>query len=252
MLASATSMPSVSATIVGPRPAEPTIALSTRSAPDSATSRTSPSGPASTSPPVHASAARAAASGSLSAIRPHAVLARLRDQRLVRALGGEADELEAPRARARRRRAPGCRSSRSSRGSGAASSGDPVWQAVPQASAKPSRCRAGRPAPRARGGGPGRSPRRPSLPKIAVTWRSTRALGDEQRLGDRPVRLALGHQRRAPRARGSVSAVERLVLARAGRACARRPRGRARSRPRRPARTASVKRSTSATRSLSR
>src|SRR4051794_15682009 len=69
LLASATSMPSVSATIVGPRPAEPTMAFSTRSAPDSATSRTSPSGPASTSPPVQASAARAAASGSLMATR---------------------------------------------------------------------------------------------------------------------------------------------------------------------------------------
>jgi hypothetical protein len=69
LLASATSMPSVSATIVGPRPAEPTIALSTRSASDSATSRTSPSGPVSTSPRVQLSAARAAASPSDSAIR---------------------------------------------------------------------------------------------------------------------------------------------------------------------------------------
>ncbi len=69
LLASATSMPSVSATTVGPRPAEPTIALSTRSASDSATSRTSPSGPASTSPSVHASAARAAESPSPSAMR---------------------------------------------------------------------------------------------------------------------------------------------------------------------------------------
>ena len=94
LLASATSMPSVSATIVGPSPAEPTIALSTRSAPVSATRRTSPSGPASTSPSVHASAARAAASGSPSAIRCTPCASRLRDQRLVRALGGEADELE--------------------------------------------------------------------------------------------------------------------------------------------------------------
>src|SRR3954470_7612965 len=69
LFASATSMPSVSATIVGPRPAEPTIALSTRSAPDSATSCTRPSDPPSTSPPVHASAARAAALRSPSAIR---------------------------------------------------------------------------------------------------------------------------------------------------------------------------------------
>ena len=69
LLASARSMPSVSATMVGPRPAEPTIAFSTRSASEFATSSTRPSGPASTSPPVHASAARAAASGSESAIR---------------------------------------------------------------------------------------------------------------------------------------------------------------------------------------
>jgi hypothetical protein len=69
LLASATSMPSVSATIVGPSPAEPTIEFSTRSASDSATSRINPSGPRSTSPPVHASPARAAASGSVSATR---------------------------------------------------------------------------------------------------------------------------------------------------------------------------------------
>ena len=68
LLASATSMPSVRATIVGPRPAEPTIALSTRSAPDSATRLIRPSGPRRTSPAVHCSAARAAASSSLRAI----------------------------------------------------------------------------------------------------------------------------------------------------------------------------------------
>ena len=53
-------MPSPSVATVGPSPAEPTSAFSTRSAPDSTTSRTSPSGPLSTSPSVHASAARAA------------------------------------------------------------------------------------------------------------------------------------------------------------------------------------------------
>ena len=63
-------MPSPSVATVGPRPAEPTSAFSTRSAPDSTTSRTSPSGPPSTSPSVHASAARAAACASASAIRP--------------------------------------------------------------------------------------------------------------------------------------------------------------------------------------
>ena len=97
LLASATSMPSVSATIVGPRPAEPTIALSTRSAPDSATSRTRPSGPASTSPPVHDSAARAAASGSDSAIRRTPWAARLLDERLVGGAGGQPDQLELAR-----------------------------------------------------------------------------------------------------------------------------------------------------------
>src|SRR3954468_14625479 len=69
LLASARSMPSPSVATVGPRPAEPTSALSTRSAPDSMTSRTSPSGPVSTSPSVHASAARAPASMSATAMR---------------------------------------------------------------------------------------------------------------------------------------------------------------------------------------
>ena len=63
LLASATSMPSVSATIVGPRPAEPTIAFRTRSAPDAATSSRTPSSPASTRP-FQALAASRAASGS--------------------------------------------------------------------------------------------------------------------------------------------------------------------------------------------
>jgi len=44
LLASAKSMPSPSAAIVGTSPAEPTIAFSTRSAPLSVISRTSPSG----------------------------------------------------------------------------------------------------------------------------------------------------------------------------------------------------------------
>ena len=69
LLASARSIPSVRATIVGPSPAEPTIALSTRSASEPATSSTSPSAPPSTSPSVHASLARAAAASSDSAMR---------------------------------------------------------------------------------------------------------------------------------------------------------------------------------------
>ena len=70
LLASARSIPSPSVATVASRPAEPTIALSTMSQPDSVTSATRPSGPDRTSPPVHASAAWAAASGSASAIRP--------------------------------------------------------------------------------------------------------------------------------------------------------------------------------------
>ncbi len=61
LLASARSIPSPSAATVGPRPAEPTSALRTRSASASTTSRTRPSGPSSTWPSVHASPARAAA-----------------------------------------------------------------------------------------------------------------------------------------------------------------------------------------------
>jgi hypothetical protein len=49
---------------VGSNPAEPTIAFRTMSHSQSAISRTTPSGPASTSPSVQASLAWAAASGS--------------------------------------------------------------------------------------------------------------------------------------------------------------------------------------------
>ena len=94
LLASATSIPSPSATIVGPSPAEPTIALSTRSAPDSATSRTRPSGPASTSPLGPRLGGARGGVGVGERDPRHAVGARLRDQRLVGALGGQADELE--------------------------------------------------------------------------------------------------------------------------------------------------------------
>ena len=68
LLARARSIPSPSAATVGPRPAEPTRAFRTRSASDSTTSRTSPSGPPRTRPSVHVSEARAAESTSASAI----------------------------------------------------------------------------------------------------------------------------------------------------------------------------------------
>ena len=73
---------------------EPTIALSTRSAPDSATSCTSPSAPPSTSPAVHASAARAAASRVGQRDAAHAVRARLPTSASHGRSGGQADELE--------------------------------------------------------------------------------------------------------------------------------------------------------------
>src|SRR3954464_7273913 len=69
LLARARSMPSPSVATVGPSPTEPTSALSTRSASDSITRVIRPAGPVSTSPSVHASAARAAASRSASAMR---------------------------------------------------------------------------------------------------------------------------------------------------------------------------------------
>ena len=68
LLARATSIPSVRATTVGPRPAAPTIPLRTRSAPDSATSSRTPSSPSSTRP-SQAERARSAASGSARATR---------------------------------------------------------------------------------------------------------------------------------------------------------------------------------------
>ncbi len=94
LLASARSIPSVSATIVGPSPAEPTIAFSTRSASEPATSSTSPSGPASTSPSVQRSAAAAAASRSDRAIRRTPWARACSTSALMGGAGGQADDLE--------------------------------------------------------------------------------------------------------------------------------------------------------------
>ena len=91
LLASATSMPSLSATIVGPRPAEPTIALRTRSAPDSATSRASPSGPLRTSVVLGGARGRVGV-GQREPL--HAVLAGERQQRVRPAVGAQPDQLE--------------------------------------------------------------------------------------------------------------------------------------------------------------
>ena len=93
LLASARSIPSPSVATVGPRPAEPTSALRTMSAPESTTSATRPSAPSSTSP-LKSARALAAASGSVSAIRVTRELARLRDELLPAALRAQPDELE--------------------------------------------------------------------------------------------------------------------------------------------------------------
>ncbi len=69
LLARARSMPSPSAAIVGPRPAEPIKPFSTRSQSVSVISSISPSAPASTSPSVHSSDALAALDSSASAMR---------------------------------------------------------------------------------------------------------------------------------------------------------------------------------------
>src|SRR3954469_16729232 len=69
LLASARSIPSPSDATVGPRPADPMSAFSTRSHSVPVISSTRPSAPASTSPPVQPSAARAAAASSASAMR---------------------------------------------------------------------------------------------------------------------------------------------------------------------------------------
>ena len=131
LLASATSIPSVSATIVGPSPAEPTIALSTRSAPGLGHEPHEPLGPG-----EHL-AARPRLGGAGGGVGVpqrdpvDAVGARLRDQRLVRSAPRDSPtSSNASGARATTSSA-WCRSSPSSRGSGAASSGDPVWHGPP-------------------------------------------------------------------------------------------------------------------------
>ena len=94
LLASATSMPSVSATIVGPRPAEPTIALSTRSAPRLGDEADQALGAA------QDLALRPLLGGAGGGVRVaerdprHAVLGGLRDQRVWPRAGGQPDDLE--------------------------------------------------------------------------------------------------------------------------------------------------------------
>ena len=139
LFASATSMPSPSAATVGPSPAEPTSPFSTRSAPDSATSRTTPSAP-------DKDLAAAPRRGGLGRRRlvgeadpPHAELLRLRQEALPAAGGRQADDLRGRRC-GRPRRAPARRSTRSSRGSQAFSW---TWKCR-QAGASQRRCH-GRP-----------------------------------------------------------------------------------------------------------
>ena len=84
--------------------------------PDSATSRTRPSGPGEHLAVGPRLGGARGGVGVAERDPPDAVLARLRDQRLPGALGGQADELELAAGARRRRRAPACRSSRWSRG----------------------------------------------------------------------------------------------------------------------------------------
>ena len=94
LLASARSMPSPSVATVGPSPAEPTSALSTRSGWDSSTRRTSPSAPdehLAVGPRLGGARARVGV-GQRDA--RHAVRAGLGDQRLPGPLRAQADELE--------------------------------------------------------------------------------------------------------------------------------------------------------------
>ena len=86
-------MPSVSATIVGPRPAAPTTAFSTRSGLDWTISSRTPSSPASTWPP-HAEAARSADSGSASATAGTPCSTRLLEQALPARVRREAGDLQ--------------------------------------------------------------------------------------------------------------------------------------------------------------
>ena len=121
LLASATSMPSVSATIVGPSPAEPDdrvehevgagLGDQPRRAPRG---RRAPRRRSRSPPRAPRRRGRSARSGARRARAP----ARSAPRASARRTGRRARR---PRERARRRRAPGCRSSRSSRGSGAAS-----------------------------------------------------------------------------------------------------------------------------------
>ncbi len=98
LLASARSIPSSAPTTSGPRPAEPTIALRTRSAPDSATSSHQALGPGEHLA-VGPRLGRPRGGVGVGQRDPaHAVRARLRDERLVRGARGQADELEARRA----------------------------------------------------------------------------------------------------------------------------------------------------------
>ena len=97
LLASARSMPSVSATIVGPSPAEPTIAFRTRSASDPGDELDQALGPAQ-HVPARPGLGRARGRVAVRQRDPaHAVRARLLDQRLVRGAGGQADDLELAR-----------------------------------------------------------------------------------------------------------------------------------------------------------
>ena len=113
LLASARSIPSPNAATVGPRPADPTRALSTRSQSPSVISSTSPSGRPEPRPRTMLGGPRSGIR-SARATRIDAVTGGLVDEQFEALRCGETHHLELGAA-LRSRRAPACRSSRSSR-----------------------------------------------------------------------------------------------------------------------------------------
>ena len=200
LLASATSMPSVSATIVGPEAGgaddrvEHEVGAGLGDEPDE------PLGPGehlAVRPRLGGARGGVGVAERDPVARRGRGPARSAPRASARRTGRRARR---PPARAPRRRAPACRSSRSSRGSGAASSGDPVWHGVPRRELSLATC-AGRPGRRARAGGRGRS-------RAGRACRRSRSRGARprarRRTASRRSRGSSGPRpsARAPRARG--------------------------------------------------
>ena len=200
LLASATSMPSVSATIVGPEPGRADDRVEHEVGAGLGDEPHEPLGPGEHLAVGPRLGGARGGVGVAERDPVDAVRARLRDQRLVRALGGEADELE--RLGRARDDVERLRADRAGR----AEDQEPLHPATQCGTAflrRPAKAlgaqirqdREHAPVVVA-GRGAGRS-----LPKIAVTWRSTARSETNSVSEIAAVRPALGHQRRAPRAR---------------------------------------------------